>query len=320
MELAITIHEGEPRVSSRGLAALMGWETQRLEKVIRHKERYFLGLGALPRNGLVTLLNRAQAEHLVEVSQVPQAKEALEVAFGKTQPPITSPFDPLRREDERGEYWMARDLMGPLGYTKWQNLEEAIERAEAACRNSRNTVEEHFLLVSVKMPEGPGRPSTNYRLTRYACYLVAMNGDPRKPEIAHAQTYFAVQTRRAELEQPALPEDPMEILELTFKALREQRARVAVLESKTQALENTTQQIDRRTQSLHFRPDLALSVRNHIGQLCRVSGKSFSEAYRDLYNKFQVNEYKALTVEQYPAVIQYLSSLIAEHEVQGRLV
>ncbi len=120
----------------------------------------------------------------------------------------SSPFDAIRMADDRGEYWMARELMKPLGYDRWENFRDSIERARQACHNSGQGEENHFFVTSRNKPgqtKGRGRPAEDVRLTRYACYLVAMNGDPGKAEIAAAQTYFAIQTVRAEQQLPALP-------------------------------------------------------------------------------------------------------------------
>lgn len=95
------------------------------------------------------------------------------------------------------EFWSARDLMLVLGYATWQKFSEAIERAKNACKTSGQVIESHFLPAPVKSTGG--RPQENVLLTRYACYLVAQNGDPRKVEVALAQTYFATQTRKQEL-------------------------------------------------------------------------------------------------------------------------
>lgn len=103
--------------------------------------------------------------------------------------------------DEGGEFWYARDLMERLGYTKWQNFIEVINKAKITCLNSNNFVEDHFTDVSKMVTIGSGaeRSIDDIMLTRYACYLIAQNGDPRKQNIAFAQTYFAVQTRKQEV-------------------------------------------------------------------------------------------------------------------------
>ncbi|GLW91762.1 hypothetical protein Aglo03_25780 [Actinokineospora globicatena] len=107
-----------------------------------------------------------------------------------------SPFDAIRRNDDRGEYWSARDLMPLLGYLRWEDFRNAVDRAKAAAANVGDDVTGLFRGAPKK--SGGGRPAEDFRLVRYAAYLVAMNGDPRKPEIAAAQTYFAVKTRQAE--------------------------------------------------------------------------------------------------------------------------
>lgn len=113
---------------------------------------------------------------------------------------IQNNLESIRRvtQDENPmEFWSARDLMPMLGYIKWQKFTEAIERAKESCKISNQSIETHFLPAPVK--SSGGRPKEDFFLTRYACYLVAQNGDPRKPQIALAQTYFATQTRKQEL-------------------------------------------------------------------------------------------------------------------------
>lgn len=108
-----------------------------------------------------------------------------------------SPFDQLKRVDEFGEWWSARELMPLYGYAQWRRFIDTINRAKIACASSAQDVTSNFADTG-KINSSRHRVP-DVRLTRYAAYLVAMEGDPGKPEIAHAKTYFAVQTRKAEV-------------------------------------------------------------------------------------------------------------------------
>ena len=115
-----------------------------------------------------------------------------------------SVFESIKHKDKEGnEYWLARELQNALGYQKWQRFDEVIKKAMNACNNSDYQVSDHFTGAGkmIKIAKGGQRKVVDYRLSRYACYLIAQNGDSRKKVIALAQTYFAIQTRRQELSE-----------------------------------------------------------------------------------------------------------------------
>ena len=111
-------------------------------------------------------------------------------------------FESIKHINEHGqEYWLARELQNVLEYSQWRRFEETIERARLACETSGNNIEDHFVDVVKKVEIGSKveREINDVMLSRYACYLIVMNGDPRKEVIAVGQTYFAVKTRQQEL-------------------------------------------------------------------------------------------------------------------------
>jgi DNA-damage-inducible protein D len=154
-----------------------------------------------------------------------------------TQTDPGSPFDQIKQVDTDGsEYWLARELMPILGYQQWRQFEDAMNRAIAACENIEIESEKHFLRLPAKSTGG--RPRDDFKLSRYGCYLTAMNGDPRKPEIAAAQNYFAVKTREAELapQNSELLAQLLEKLEQQNQVIQEQGQAIAQLQAQIQTL------------------------------------------------------------------------------------
>lgn len=147
-----------------------------------------------------------------------------------------TPFDVYRQEREDGsEFWSARDLMGLMGYASWQRFENPLNRAMKAAENQKMDVSCAFNRSGKRVPAGDGyTEKTDYELTRFAAYLVAMNGDPNKPEVAAAQAYFATRTRQAETQQPA----ELTGKELMARALVEAQNTIEELEaSRAEAVE-----------------------------------------------------------------------------------
>ncbi|MCK5283758.1 MAG: DNA damage-inducible protein D [Nanoarchaeota archaeon] len=121
-------------------------------------------------------------------------------------------FEDYVNEADGIGFWFARDIQGLLDYEEWRNFSNVIEKAKIACKKSGQSVPDHFVDVNktIPMPKGASKEIPDIMLTRYACYLIVQNGDPRKEQIAFAQSYFAVQTRKQELieERIALVERP----------------------------------------------------------------------------------------------------------------
>ena len=149
--------------------------------------------------------------------EVPLRRATKGEAIGK----LLDAFEAAAHADDDGvQFWLARELAPLLGYQRWENFSSAVDRAKLACSNSGETISDHFRDVTKLVPVGSGavRAVADCELTRFAGYLIALNGDPSKSEIAAAQTYFAVQTRRQEVADqtatapPALSEDEKRVL------------------------------------------------------------------------------------------------------------
>ena len=110
-------------------------------------------------------------------------------------------FEEYAYEQDGIEYWLARELQELLGYADWRNFLNAINKAKESCETTGEGVSDHFVDVNktIQMPKGASKEVPDFMLTRYACYLIAQNGDPKKEQIAFAQSYFAIQTRKQEL-------------------------------------------------------------------------------------------------------------------------
>ena len=146
------------------------------------------------------------------------AKEVIIIEFEKSKLiELKEKFDSIIKTEEKDniEFWYARDLQIQLGYKRWENFIETIKKAMQSCENAGIEVDNHFREVTkmVQIGSGARRNLQDYMLTRYACYLIAQNGDSKKEEIAFAQTYFAVQTRKQEI-----IEDRIKLMTLTIAA------------------------------------------------------------------------------------------------------
>lgn len=148
----------------------------------------------------------------------------------------TTPFDALRHATPEGrEFWSGRELMEQLGYAQWRDFANAITRARAAAHNSGHDTIAHF--ASARKVAASGPAAEDFHLSRYACYLVAMNADPKKARVAEAQTYFAVRTREAEIASAPSPFPIPQTYAEALRAAADQAERAELAEAKVAALE-----------------------------------------------------------------------------------
>jgi DNA-damage-inducible protein D len=224
---------------------------------------------------------------------------------------VSTPFDALRRTRADGtEYWSARDLMILLGYPRWQPFDAALERAIASCEAQNHDPDANFLRLTVKTPNG--RPADDVQLSRFGAYLTAMNGDPRKPEVAIAQGYFAVKTREAELraDAPKMITNLEMLAQIVGEAVKLEQ-RTATLEAQNRVLQA---KLEAQVQAFavpagHFTVtawarlfgvlllgDDALKVGRACSRLCRERGLEISKTPDERYGF--VNTYPEQVIEE----------------------
>jgi DNA-damage-inducible protein D len=185
-------------------------------------------------------------------------------------------FDALAQEipGEDVEYWLARDLQEPLGYSKWERFTGVIARAKDSCKNAGVVIEDHFVDVGKKVEIGSGaeRSIDDVMLTRYACYLIAQNGDPRKEPIAFAQSYFAIQTRK------------QEVIEERIQLQERLQARQKLRESETELSKNIYERgvDDRGFGRIRSKGDAALFGGKTTGQMKSQLGVPKNRPLADL--------------------------------------
>lgn len=224
-----------------------------------------------------------------------------------------SPFDSIRRSGSDGnDYWSARDLMPILGYANWREFSDAIERAKVSAEAQGMDVYTLFGQAP-KKPTG-GRPAKDFYLTRFACYLTAMNGDPRKKEIADAQAYFAIQTRKAELTPPAPDFTQLERLAgLTSQAIENSERRVMA------ELDTRFQQFVDESAINHTR---ALEIKKGIETLARLMGGKpyhFRAAWTNFKDRFQLPAYKDLPNSKFDEAMKFIRDMAAVYETPRAL-
>jgi len=228
----------------------------------------------------------------------------------RTPQTVTSPFDRIRQVHPDGtEYWSARALAPVLGYEKWERFSDAIDRARLACANSGQNTEDHFPVAGkmVTLGSNAQRNIQDIELTRYACYLTAMNGDPRKPEIASAQMYFATRTREAELQRVRLEQvvrnDP--ILAQLQMMLQMRNDHLAL----TEEVRELTARLDHAPIS-----GSQLTTVFHLGQQLGKLMGNYSKGWGLLKTKFNLAGYRDLPGHRYEEAVQFL-----QFQIQAQL-
>jgi BRO family, N-terminal domain len=207
-----------------------------------------------------------------------------------------SPFDSIRHFDENNkEFWTGRELQKLLGYSKWESFGKTIRKASFSCQNAGNPSSEHFFPITGRIESKAGRTAEDWKLTRFACYLVAQNGDPEKPEIAAAQSYFAIKTREAETQQ-ASPKSQAEMLLIYAQQLVEQEQRVQAVEARVHQIEQRSidaiEALSLLPAPTESAPPLTErdSLRKLINAWCQSNNIEHEKAWRTLYNELYIRD------------------------------
>lgn len=217
----------------------------------------------------------------------------------------SSPLDNIRRLEENGnEYWLARELMVWVGYESWAKFKRVIERAEFSCFNSGETIKHHFIPWdnATKTQQGIGSKKPDYKLSRYGCYLVSMNGDPRKPEIAAAQRYFAIKPDESEMllqthlmtQLTIIQQQNQQMMATLMASCQQQGMQLQQHNTQLQELTERLDEIERIQEAViasmeELSPPsvepLSLSTRLKINRLVRDYALFHKIAYRDVWQK-----------------------------------
>jgi len=214
-------------------------------------------------------------------------------------------FNNIRHREENGnEYWFARELMLIVGYDSWAKFKRVIEKAKFACFNSDANLEHHFIAWdnAAEKKQGNGSRKQDYKLSRYACYLVAMNGDPRQPEIAAAQRYFAVKPDESEMllqthlmtQLTLIQQQNQQMMATLMASLQQQGLQVQQHNTQLQELTERLDEIERIQEAViasmeELSPPsvepLHLSTRLKINRLVRDYALFHKIAYRDVWQR-----------------------------------
>lgn len=213
-----------------------------------------------------------------------------------------SPFDAIMLP---GECWSGRDLMPLLGYDKWQNFTAAVERASLTLANQGMALTSHVTDAGklVERPQGGRVRSADFHLSRFACYLVAMNGDPRKPEVAAAQAYFAIRTREAETRPTFDPTQltRQEILRIALNAEEEREA----LEAENKALAPRAEAYD---------AFMDTTGKFGVGAVAKMLGMSQNKLFRELRNNGVLISKGSMRNTPYQQYMRYFEVRAHEYE------